>query len=305
MRRGVSVCFVAVLLITFSATLALAEVLLPGDIAANPSKYVNTSVRVQGQVKGFAKSGDLNYKFRYSLTYKGAEVPVLTNKMVDDDAAVTVRGKVKYDTAESTYFIIESTTLPPLWMMIVGGALVVVLVVVLILIFRSPKQDPVVVEQEAPVRYCDQCGAILHPNGVCPICSMSIAGSQPPTAVTSGVETVGTGTVERKRADTMLMDAPAKAMLVLRNGNSGSYNVGSGSTKIGRNSSNDFVIDEQTVSGEHAKVIEEEGNFFLQDLGSKNGTFVNGEKVVRQQLNDGDLIKLGKAEMKFVSINEK
>lgn len=303
MRKGF-VKFCIIMLLLLQTTLAFAEALLPGDITANPSKYVNTSVKVQGQVSSFTKSGDLNYKYRYSLTYKGSELPVLTNKMVDDGDAVTVNGKLKYDNLEKSYYIVEGSTIP-LWMFIVGGVLVVVLAVVLVLIFRAPKPSHTVYEPEIPNRYCDQCGGVLSANGNCPICSSSVVASQPAPVVTSGNETVGTSTIGRKRSETVLVDAPAKAMLVLKNGQSGSYNVGPGSSKIGRSSSNDFVIDEETVSGEHAKIIEEEGKFFIQDIGSRNGTCVNGEKVVRQQLNDGDIIKLGKAEMKFVAINDK
>ncbi len=68
---------------------------------------------------------------------------------------------------------------------------------------------------------------------------------------------------------------------------------------IGRNPSNDIVIPEQTVSSKHATITVEKGNFFIQDLGSTNGTFVNGSRVQGKILKSGDLIKLGAAQCRF------
>lgn len=68
---------------------------------------------------------------------------------------------------------------------------------------------------------------------------------------------------------------------------------------IGRNPNNDILIPDQTVSGSHAKITIENGSFFLSDLGSTNGTFVNGTRVTNAMLKSGDLIKLGAANCKF------
>ncbi len=45
-------------------------------------------------------------------------------------------------------------------------------------------------------------------------------------------------------------------------------------TTIGRKEENDIVIDNQAVSGHHAKIMQEGGSFFIEDLSSLNGTFV-------------------------------
>ncbi len=67
---------------------------------------------------------------------------------------------------------------------------------------------------------------------------------------------------------------------------------------IGRNAGNDVVIPETTVSGNHASLVNEGGNWFIVDNNSTNGTFVNGTKVSKQKLNNNDLIKLGAANLK-------
>lgn len=64
-------------------------------------------------------------------------------------------------------------------------------------------------------------------------------------------------------------------------------------TSIGRAGTNDIVVGDRAVSGQHAKVKMEDGKYFIQDLASTNHTFVNGEEILRCQLEDGDRVKLG------------
>lgn len=64
--------------------------------------------------------------------------------------------------------------------------------------------------------------------------------------------------------------------------------------KIGRAPENDVCIRDQSVSQRHARVVlTPAGAVFVEDLGSTNGTYVNGEKVVRHALWDGDKIHIG------------
>ena len=62
---------------------------------------------------------------------------------------------------------------------------------------------------------------------------------------------------------------------------------------IGRSSDLDMVLVEDMVSRRHAKITVTGDQIFIQDLGSTNGTFVNGEKVKRARLNEGDRIGYG------------
>lgn len=68
-------------------------------------------------------------------------------------------------------------------------------------------------------------------------------------------------------------------------------------TSIGRHDSNDISIPEQTVTGKHAKLVFEDGKLTLVDLGSTNGTFVNGARIRSQELKSGDRFRLGNVEM--------
>lgn len=70
---------------------------------------------------------------------------------------------------------------------------------------------------------------------------------------------------------------------------------------IGRKPYNDIVIDHRAVSGQHATITLMLEDAILEDLGSTNGTFANGEKVYRQKIVDGDKICIAIFELKYVA----
>ncbi|MDM0115919.1 FHA domain-containing protein [Variovorax sp. J22R133] len=73
---------------------------------------------------------------------------------------------------------------------------------------------------------------------------------------------------------------------------------------LGRGAQNDIVIDSNSASRAHALIVVEPAFVTIQDLGSSNGTFVNGERVESQVLADGDTIRIGAFEMRFVAANQ-
>jgi hypothetical protein len=70
---------------------------------------------------------------------------------------------------------------------------------------------------------------------------------------------------------------------------------------IGRKPYNDIVIDHRAVSGQHATITLMLEDAILEDLGSTNGTFVNGEKVYRQKIVGGDKVSIAIFELKYVA----
>jgi hypothetical protein len=72
---------------------------------------------------------------------------------------------------------------------------------------------------------------------------------------------------------------------------------------IGRSSDLDMVLVEDMVSRKHAKITTDETTVTIQDLGSTNGTFVNGEKVRKADLKDGDRILIGTSIIKIVFVD--
>ena len=72
---------------------------------------------------------------------------------------------------------------------------------------------------------------------------------------------------------------------------------------IGRKPDNDIQIDNLAVSGNHAKVLTILNDSFIEDLGSTNGTLINGEKITKHALQNGESIIIGKTELKYISAN--
>lgn len=70
-------------------------------------------------------------------------------------------------------------------------------------------------------------------------------------------------------------------------------------TTIGRLPDNNVQIDNLAVSGHHAKISWEQGQYIVEDLGSLNGTYVNNERVGKATLKHGDRVKIGKHLVEF------
>ena len=94
-----------------------------------------------------------------------------------------------------------------------------------------------------------------------------------------------------------------KIQITTPDGDETKYALDIEAVKIGRNDSNDIVIDEDSMSGDHAELHQRAGgNYELTDLNSTNGTRVNGEKLSEPvMLNNGDKVRFGNVEAVYVS----
>ncbi len=72
-----------------------------------------------------------------------------------------------------------------------------------------------------------------------------------------------------------------------------------GKATIGRLSDNDIVLDDDTVSGRHARIEPDGQNWKLVDLGSSNGTLVNGKKIKEATLTGGETVSFGELKLTF------
>jgi pSer/pThr/pTyr-binding forkhead associated (FHA) protein len=93
----------------------------------------------------------------------------------------------------------------------------------------------------------------------------------------------------------------AKLVLSLNGVVQGEYDLNKERLTIGRKPENDIPIDNLAVSGKHALVITILDDSFLEDLGSTNGTYVNGKLIKKHALKNGDVIAIGKHELKYVN----
>jgi len=82
-----------------------------------------------------------------------------------------------------------------------------------------------------------------------------------------------------------------------------SVNLQAGAISIGRAGDNDLHIADQTVSSYHARIFTYLNASYIEDLGSTNGTYLNGKRIQKHTLHPGDMIKLGKLEIEVTKSN--
>lgn len=73
------------------------------------------------------------------------------------------------------------------------------------------------------------------------------------------------------------------------------------SVVIGRKSENDLVLDNPTVSRKHCKIYKAGDSYFIEDLNSTNGTFLNSKKILKSGIKDGDTVTIVKYSLIFSS----
>ena len=146
--------------------------------------------------------------------------------------------------------------------------------------------------------YCQRTG-YQSPRGVAALAKTRLeTDSLPQTKVAPARKTV------------LLSDAIRKPALVgwvvvMDGGQKGEdFRIREGQNTLGSAPDSDIVLNDPTVSGKHASIRYKDGNFFLSDLDSSNGTFVNGldECVARIELADGDMLRLGAVTLKFKAL---
>ena len=83
------------------------------------------------------------------------------------------------------------------------------------------------------------------------------------------------------------------------------YVLKDGVNLVGRDDNCDVVIDSQHISRNHISVVVKRDGVMIQDLNSRNGTFVNGLRVKNSvEIKNGDVVSLGKYRMVFISEEE-
>ena len=133
-------------------------------------------------------------------------------------------------------------------------------------------------------RFCAKCGHVLHEDTTVTLAPTEIedeAGEEvylPLDELTEG-----------------------QALLVVKRGPSAGSKIliDREVTTVGRHPESDIFLDDVTVSRRHAEVRRKEGRFYVHDMGSLNGTYVNRERVENTQLANGDELQIGKFKLVF------
>jgi hypothetical protein len=130
----------------------------------------------------------------------------------------------------------------------------------------------------------------------------------PPVPPTVPPQAPPTPSMRPPRQPTVPIGVPPapEGWLVLRSGprTGQQFALKRGRNTIGRDPSRaDIVLDDETVSGAHAVIQFEQGQFYIYDLASLNGTYVNNRRVQKQLLMDGDVVRFGNAQAIFKRVS--
>ena len=137
-------------------------------------------------------------------------------------------------------------------------------------------------------------------------------GNYQPTTI-MGEQELGSGAYSQSSKTMRLRrEPPTFAWLVVVDGvHAGHlFQLHGDSTIIGRDAGCDVALDDASVSRQHVKIRETEDDekgkvFVINDLATENGTLVNGKEVIRQSLQDDDLIVLGETKLVFKQVSMK
>ncbi len=99
-------------------------------------------------------------------------------------------------------------------------------------------------------------------------------------------------------SEEVALEGPAR-LFIRADGNTDFVHVLTRRTRIGRGSDNEIVLDTKHVSRYHAVLLAGPVNTSIEDLNSTNGVFVNGKRVTRQVLKDGDKVHIGKSQFRY------
>jgi hypothetical protein len=133
--------------------------------------------------------------------------------------------------------------------------------------------------------YCQKCGALLS--------------SDAPGESTATYRVGETGEFIPVDLDEV---ASHGAALVIRSGGGRtgeSFGIEGERSTIGRRPDSDIFLDDITVSRDHAILVRRGSDYFLDDCGSLNGTYVNRGRIESQRLADGDELQIGKYKLAF------
>ena len=138
--------------------------------------------------------------------------------------------------------------------------------------------------------YCQKCGAFL---------GRTEGGGDEPSTMTYKVDETG----EYAPIDIDEEVERAGAALVIRSGGGRageSFPVDQERMSIGRTPDAAVFLDDVTVSRNHALLVQRQDGYYIDDLGSLNGTYVNRRRIESHRLEDGDEIQIGKYKLSYL-----
>ncbi len=137
--------------------------------------------------------------------------------------------------------------------------------------------------------YCQKCGAFLGRQ----------EGAEEPSTLTYKIAETG----DFEPVDIEEMVEAEGAALVIRSGGGRageSFPIDQEKMSIGRTPDAPVFLDDVTVSRNHALLVKRQDGYYIDDLGSLNGTYVNRRRIESHALEDGDEIQIGKYKLSYL-----
>jgi hypothetical protein len=151
--------------------------------------------------------------------------------------------------------------------------------------------------------FCNQCGHRNPPvSNFCSSCGTVLDSMTNRTITIVRVDPL---TDAPGRNDDVIVDtatlSPGVGTLVIRQGAQAGerYALQAVLTRLGRHPDSEIALDDITVSRRHAEITRIGGVYFVRDVGSLNGTYVNQERIDEEQLRHGDEVQVGKFRLVF------
>jgi len=134
---------------------------------------------------------------------------------------------------------------------------------------------------------CPTCGSANAPEAnFCSVCGNALERPEAEHTETHPIVSVG--------------DDDQPLLVVIRGTNAGSrFALDPKVTTIGRHPDSTVFLDDVTVSRRHAEVRAEDAHYVVSDVGSLNGTYLNGDRVDVHELSEGDQLQVGKYRLVF------
>ncbi len=149
---------------------------------------------------------------------------------------------------------------------------------------------------------CSQCGeAVPEQANFCPSCGSSIDVTSNQRQDTTASIDIGDLDPHHDVADLPELAPGTGMVVVVRGPNAGSrFLLDRDVTTIGRHPDSHIFLDDVTVSRRHAEIAIHGPTMHLRDLGSLNGSYINGERVENRDLATGDELQIGRFKLLFV-----
>ena len=149
-----------------------------------------------------------------------------------------------------------------------------------------------------PERVCPSCGLVNAAGAnFCSSCGTDLRHDD----ITTETPAVGVDPSDLAGIDRSEFGPHEGLFVVVQGAKAGArYSLNADTVTLGRHPKSDIFLDDITVSRRHCEVRREGARYWVSDVGSLNGTYVNRERTEDAELDDGDEIQVGKFKLVFV-----